>query len=183
MTTQPSSVRCPHCSGVVACRTDLAGKTVICPHCKHQFKMPGMTPAPTRWYLARNGQAIGPFTTEQFRQMAAAGMFQSTDMILQEGQQQWHLARECDAISPFFTTSGGTTPSTDSQPVLSEPDEEEESEDMTPWSLQLVGCKSCGSAVSRMAPSCPHCGVARPGYESISEAVSRKMRAGKRRQD
>jgi hypothetical protein len=104
--------------------------------------------------------------------MALAGMIQPADMVLQEGLQQWRPAREFQAIASLLTTSA------EPQPTPCVPEEAEELDD-TPWSLQLVGCKSCGSPVSRMADSCPSCGVFRPGYESLSESISRRIRRGK----
>ncbi len=56
------------------------------------------TPQSRRWYLAKKKQRVGPFTTEQLRQMLSAGMIQHTDMLLEEGQPRWQEAGTIEGI-------------------------------------------------------------------------------------
>jgi HJR/Mrr/RecB family endonuclease len=49
------------------------------------------------WYIARNNHRLGPFAWTQVQQMAAGGMLQVTDMLLQNGAQKWH------EVSDFLT--------------------------------------------------------------------------------
>jgi len=98
MLPQPNTLCCPHCKGTVACRDDLAGQVVGCPHCKKPFRMPGVAPTPTRWYLARNGQRSGPFLLPHLRQMVQTGQLQPSDMLLREGEQTWKPAQSMDGI-------------------------------------------------------------------------------------
>jgi hypothetical protein len=41
------------------------------------------------WYLARNGQQYGPYSSAQFRQFAAEGRLSPSDMVASVGAQQW----------------------------------------------------------------------------------------------
>ena len=41
------------------------------------------------WYLARNGQQYGPYSSEQFRQFAAEGRLAPNDLVASVGGQQW----------------------------------------------------------------------------------------------
>lgn len=41
------------------------------------------------WYLARNGQQYGPYSSEQFRRFAAEGRLTPNDLVASVGGQQW----------------------------------------------------------------------------------------------
>ena len=41
------------------------------------------------WYLARDGQQYGPYSSEQFRQFAAEGRLTPNDLVASVGGQQW----------------------------------------------------------------------------------------------
>lgn len=41
------------------------------------------------WYLARNGQQYGPYSSEQFRQFAAEGRLTPNDLVASVSGQQW----------------------------------------------------------------------------------------------
>lgn len=41
------------------------------------------------WYLTRNGQQYGPYSSEQFRRFAAEGRLTPNDLVASVGGQQW----------------------------------------------------------------------------------------------
>ena len=41
------------------------------------------------WFAAHNTQKLGPFSWSQFQQMAAAGLLQRSDMVMQDGTDRW----------------------------------------------------------------------------------------------
>src|SRR5262249_55110845 len=45
--------------------------------------------AAAHWYIARNGQKVGPFTPAELRPMAHFGLLQPAEMIWTEGLAQW----------------------------------------------------------------------------------------------
>jgi hypothetical protein len=54
------------------------------------------------WYVGRNGQRSGPFTTPQVRQMAASGELKPSEMVWKEGMANWVAA---STIKEFFTNA------------------------------------------------------------------------------
>jgi parallel beta-helix repeat protein len=54
------------------------------------------------WYYAKNGQRFGPFTFEQFRQMAMSGMLQTNDMVLDDATGKWQSA---GSVTGMFTAA------------------------------------------------------------------------------
>jgi uncharacterized RDD family membrane protein YckC len=42
-----------------------------------------------QWYVARNGQQTGPYSTEQLRRMAAGGELGAADLIWKQGLEAW----------------------------------------------------------------------------------------------
>src|SRR5690349_8016236 len=51
-----------------------------------------------RWYLAQNGRRIGPYSTDQLRRMAMAGVLRPTDLLLKEGTPKWSPANLLDFL-------------------------------------------------------------------------------------
>jgi hypothetical protein len=51
------------------------------------------------WYFARHKQKLGPFSWNQLRQLAAFGLLQRSDHVLQEGTPKW---REAGAVADLF---------------------------------------------------------------------------------
>lgn len=51
------------------------------------------------WYLAKNGQRVGPFHLAQMKQMATSGLISPIDMIWQKGTPAWISAGK---IPEFF---------------------------------------------------------------------------------
>jgi hypothetical protein len=92
-----------------------AGDAFVCPHCarKLAFTPPAERAAPVavparaesgsaRWFLARNKQRLGPYTSAQLKQFADAGQIQPEDMIHREGRQKWVSA---GSIKGLFTAA------------------------------------------------------------------------------
>lgn len=52
------------------------------------------------WYYVKNGQQCGPFTFDQFRQMASSGLLAPNDMVLSESTQHWVSARAVASLFP-----------------------------------------------------------------------------------
>lgn len=60
-----------------------------------------------QWYVGRNGQKAGPYTTEQVRQMAAAGQLVPNDLLWKQGLANWVPLTEVKGLLP---AGGGTLP-------------------------------------------------------------------------
>jgi hypothetical protein len=61
----------------------------------------------SQWFLARDKQKLGPYSSAQLRQLAAAGGLQPEDMIWREGEPKWIAAR---AIKGLFTAAPVRSP-------------------------------------------------------------------------
>lgn len=72
----------------------------------------------TNWYYVRNEQRFGPFTFEQFQQLAASGLLTPTDMVLDEATQQWLSAQ---AVPGLFPAASSPARSTSPQPPARKP--------------------------------------------------------------
>jgi hypothetical protein len=59
------------------------------------------------WYYAKGGRRFGPFTAEQFRQLAASGLLSPADMAWNDRTQQWLSA---GAVEGLFPTGTGLPP-------------------------------------------------------------------------
>ena len=107
-------VKCP-CGTVLTVSSEQAGDAFVCPRCarKLAFTAPAQLAAPVaeparaesgsaRWYLARNKQRLGPYTSAQLKQFADAGQVQPDDMILREGRPKWVSA---GSIKGLFTAA------------------------------------------------------------------------------
>ena len=64
-----------------------------------------------QWYVGRNGQKAGPYTTEQLKQMAAAGQLVPTDLLWKQGLEQWVPLSQARGLLP--AAGGGTLPPLD----------------------------------------------------------------------
>lgn len=69
-----------------------------------------------RWFYARDGRRVGPITEEQLRQLAATGVLQPIDMVLNQGGLEWVSAAAIPGLT--FTTPHQTAASV---PLSSEP--------------------------------------------------------------
>src|SRR5262249_14644685 len=58
-----------------------------------------------QWYVARNQQKVGPFTSQQLRQLVSCAFLQPTDMVLAEGSTKWVEAR---IVPGLFSPVGQT---------------------------------------------------------------------------
>ena len=75
------------CGTVLAVSPERAGARVACPKCAQPVAVPAVGGA--SWYVARNNQKTGPYTSAQLKRLAASGQLGSEDMLLREGQKQW----------------------------------------------------------------------------------------------
>ena len=50
------------------------------------------------WYFAKDGKRVGPFSADQIRQMATAGLLKADDLLLKLGQQEWVPAHAVEGI-------------------------------------------------------------------------------------
>jgi hypothetical protein len=68
-----------------------------------------------RWYIARNQQKIGPFSSVQLKQLADCGILQPSEHVLPEGSARWAEARTVpglfvtDANTKFWVNVAGQT--------------------------------------------------------------------------
>ncbi len=53
-----------------------------------------------RWYIAREGQKVGPFSSSELRQLATLGLLLPTEMIWTEGLSKWAEASAFPALFP-----------------------------------------------------------------------------------
>lgn len=60
-----------------------------------------------QWYVGRNGQKAGPYSTEQLKQMAAAGKLVPSDLLWKEGLETWVPLTKVKGLLP---AGGGTLP-------------------------------------------------------------------------
>jgi hypothetical protein len=51
-----------------------------------------------QWYSARGGQRVGPFSFEDLKRMASAGLLVPADMVLEDGTQQWRSAQDVEGL-------------------------------------------------------------------------------------
>jgi hypothetical protein len=54
----------------------------------------------TNWYIARNNQKFGPFSTNQLQQLANLGLVKSTEHVLEEGANKWVAVTSIEGIFP-----------------------------------------------------------------------------------
>jgi hypothetical protein len=106
-------VHCP-CGSTLSVTAEMARAEFVCPRCarKLAFSAPKSQPAPrpaavtddkpTRWFLARNKQRMGPYSSAQLKQFADAGNIVPADMILKEGRQKWVSA---GSVKGLFTAA------------------------------------------------------------------------------
>lgn len=64
-----------------------------------------------QWYVGRNGQKAGPYSTEQLKQMAAAGQLAPSDMLWKQGLEAWVPLSKVKGLLP--AGGGGTLPPLD----------------------------------------------------------------------
>src|SRR5262245_52543088 len=96
------------------------------------------------WYVAWNGQRVGPHTQAQLKDLAAGGRLRPADMVWQEGATVWTAAS---------TVPGLFGPAAEKPAPIDQPPP------------QLVSCPVCSGVVADNAYMCPHCGAPRPPLE------------------
>jgi hypothetical protein len=64
-----------------------------------------------QWYVGRNGQKAGPYSTEQLKRMAAAGQLVPTDLLWKQGLETWVPLEKVKGLIP--AAAGGTLPPLD----------------------------------------------------------------------
>ncbi len=72
--------------------------------------MPGGPDAPpplpaTTWHMAEAGEVVGPFSTAQLAQAAAAGRLSRDTLVWSTGMEDWHAAGEVEALARLFAPS------------------------------------------------------------------------------
>jgi len=94
----------------------------------------------TTWYHAKDGEALGPFTFAQLREMVVAGTIGPVDLLCQVGKTDWVPALSVPGLFPPPPPLPGTK-------------------------RKLVPCAKCGAQVSDEAETCPHCGEHQPKWD------------------
>src|SRR5438552_10557228 len=69
-----------------------------CPPLSARRGFPAMTAV--QWFVARNGQKVGPFTPGELKQLADAGLLQPSEMIWTEGMSRWVEASQFAVLFP-----------------------------------------------------------------------------------
>lgn len=65
----------------------------------------------SEWYVGRNGQRSGPFSTEQLKELAATGGLVPSDLLWKEGLETWVPVTKVKGLLPV--EGGGTLPPLD----------------------------------------------------------------------
>ena len=72
----------------------------------------------SNWYIGRNKQKFGPFSTVQLHQLITLGLVKSTEMVLEVGARQWVAASSLtgiisatDKLKPHGSSLEGNNPS------------------------------------------------------------------------
>ena len=99
----------------------------------------------SKFYVSRNQQQFGPYTSDQLKQLATSGQITRDDMVLQEGSSQWAAA---GCIRGLFSTTQVllTNPIPTASPLSAG-----ESDSDSPW-LSGNDFTSAGSYKSRVSP-------------------------------
>jgi hypothetical protein len=73
---------------------------------------------PAHWYFTRDGkQRLGPFTSEQLRQLAAGGLLESSHMVLKDGSRKWVPAGSIRGLFPSAPPIAAPAPATPLAPT------------------------------------------------------------------
>jgi hypothetical protein len=117
------------------------------------------------WYVARNGQRVGPHTQAQLKDMAAGGQLRPADMVWQEGAAAWTAADKVPGL--FGSAAEEPVPLDPPQPIAVNTPSPSGRTAQSPADAppQLVSCPVCSGVVADNAYMCPHCGVPRPPLE------------------
>ena len=100
------------------------------------------------WHYARDGHQYGPFTAEEFRQLANNRGLRPDDLVWREGLEDWKLA---SSVRGLFTTPSP------SQPLAK-----------VEKSVDEKFCHECGAVIRAKAEICPKCGVRQPSSPNKS---------------
>lgn len=73
----------------------------------------------SQWHVGRGGQSTGPYSTEQLRQMAAAGRISPGDLIWKEGMEKWTDCVTVQGLFPATRTATRSQSSPDFNPYQS----------------------------------------------------------------
>jgi hypothetical protein len=65
---------------------------------------------PENWSYAKNGQRFGPFTFEQFRQMAVSGLLMPTEMVCNDDANQWVSGNSVRGLFSSSVTQNASVP-------------------------------------------------------------------------
>jgi hypothetical protein len=61
------------------------------------------------WFVARNGESLGPYTSDALRQMAESGELQHTDLLWKDGMKDWRPAGDSKGLFPKPQTCANVT--------------------------------------------------------------------------
>jgi len=64
-----------------------------------------------QWFVFKNQQQLGPFSKEQFVEMAVSGEFGSEDLVWKEGMENWISAGQVEGLLPKTAASPPPPPS------------------------------------------------------------------------
>ncbi len=92
---------CPHCNAPSLAREG-SKQDLHCPECGKPLAATEAVPTPAKWYYARNQQQVGPLSSAQLRELAAAGTLLPTDLVLRSGTEKWVAASR---VKGLFTTA------------------------------------------------------------------------------
>jgi hypothetical protein len=75
------------------------------------------------WYIAQNGQRVGPISEAELRQQATAGKVQPTDLIWKQGMEKWVPARSVKGLfAPVSVPAAAAPPPLPPQSASPSPD-------------------------------------------------------------
>ncbi len=110
------------------------------------------------WYYMLNGEQQGPVTEGQLQQMIGLGNVKDTDHVWKDGMIDWLEIRNV----PDLAVQQANAPQAmmqqqpmQQQPMMQQPIVQQNTAQLA----NSAFCTSCGQAIAKEAPMCPHCGV------------------------
>ena len=125
----------------------------------------------SEWHYMLNGEQQGPVTQSQLQQMIGLGNLKSTDFVWKDGMIDWLEIQNVPDLSPPQPNPQDPMPQ---QPMMQQPMMQQpmmQQPMMQQGTAPLANsafCTSCGQAIAKEAPMCPHCGVPNKSHGGVS---------------
>jgi hypothetical protein len=134
-------ISCLKCRTVLQATPEQARKTIACPSCQTQMRLPPSSPQPQpavvgppplpdqavpppvktpedEWYYAKDGQKVGPVTKDDLKTLVRTGQLSGSDMVWRAGMAGWKPASQ---VKGLFKTIPPAAPPVPAKPSLLSP--------------------------------------------------------------